>query len=180
MDFKAWKDRVWKASTRIKAYLKVFFSKLLKGKLGKNTLHGPDALSEASHQMLCTEASLSSTARSMGLAHTTLTRKLQRVSRDEVWAALSSVMDSMLGVKENLLIADFTPLEYTGKELLSLTTRSARGQLRHIALAIRAFIRLEWHRLRTGLSWYEAKTGIIREAIRTYLANPTFTLTPTA
>ena len=107
MDFKAWKDRVWKASTRIKAYLKVFFSKLLKGKLGKNTLHGPNALSEASHQMLCTEASLSSTARSRGLAHTTLPRKLQRVSRDEVWAALSSVMDSMLGVKENPLIADF-------------------------------------------------------------------------
>jgi len=129
MDFKAWKDRVWKASTRIKAYLKVFFSKLLKGKLGKNTLHGPDALSEASHQMLCTEASLSSTARSMGLAHTTLTRKLQRVSGDEVWAALSSVMDSMLGVKENLLIADFTPLEYTGKELLSLTTGTKHGDV---------------------------------------------------
>ena len=58
--------------------------------------------------------------------------------------------------------------------------RSARGQVRHIGLAIRAFLRLEWHRLRTGLSWYKAKKGIIWEAIRTYIANPIFTLNPTA
>jgi putative transposase len=58
--------------------------------------------------------------------------------------------------------------------------RFARGQVRHIGLAIRAFLRLEWHRLRTGLSWYKAKKGIIWEAIRTYLANPIFTLAPTA
>jgi len=75
MIFKALKDEVWKASTRIKAYLKEFFSNLLKGKLGKNTLYGPEVLAEAHHQMLCTEATLSSTAMSMGLAHTTLTRK---------------------------------------------------------------------------------------------------------
>lgn len=58
--------------------------------------------------------------------------------------------------------------------------RSALGQVRHIGLAIRAFIRLELHRLRTGLSWYKAKKGIIQDAIRSYLANPKFTLTPTA
>jgi len=86
-------------------------------------------LAEANHQMLCTEASLSATAQSMGLAHTTLTRKLQRVSRDEVWSALSPVVDSMLKVKENLLIADFTGLEYTGKELLSLTTGTKHGDV---------------------------------------------------
>jgi hypothetical protein len=84
-------------------------------------------LAEANHQMLCTEASLSSTAQSMGLAHTTLTRKLQRVGRDEVWNALSPVMDSMLKVKENLLIADFSHLEYAGKDLLSLTTGTKQG-----------------------------------------------------
>jgi len=58
-----------------------------------------------------------------------LTRKLQRVSRDEVWSALSPVVDSMLKVKENLLIADFTGLEYTGKELLSLTTGTKHGDV---------------------------------------------------
>lgn len=127
MDFKVWEDKFWRASGRIKAYLKEFFTRLLKGRLGRNTLYGPETMAEAHHQMLCTEASLSSTAQSMGLAHTTLTRKLQRVSRDEVWKALSSVMDSLLQVKENLLIADFTHLEYTGKDLLSLTTGTKQG-----------------------------------------------------
>jgi len=127
MDFKIWKDKAWEASTRVKTYLKAFFSRLLKGKLGRNTQYGSERLAEANHQMLFTEASLSSTAQSMGLAHTTLTRKLQRVSRDEVSDALSSVMDSMLEVKENLLIADFTSLEYAGEELLSLTTGTKQG-----------------------------------------------------
>lgn len=36
-------------------------------------------------------------------------------------------MDSMLKVKENLLIADFTRLEYAGKKLLNLTTGTKRG-----------------------------------------------------
>lgn len=115
-----WKDKVWKASTRIETYLKVFFSKLMNGKLSMNTRYGLVMLAEAHHQMLCTGVSLSSTAQSMGLAHTTLTRKLQRVSWDKVWNALSSIMDSMLKEKENLLIADFTHLEYAGKKLLNL------------------------------------------------------------
>jgi hypothetical protein len=62
-----------------------------------------------------------------------------------------------------------------------------RGQFRlevsqrnHIGLAIRAFVRLEAHRLRTGITWFEAKTGIIRSAIRLYLAHPTITLNSTA
>jgi len=118
---------LWGASTRIKTCLKDFFGGLLKGKLGKNTCYGPETLADASHQMLCTKTSLSCTAQSMELAHTTLTRKLERVSRDAVWNALSLVMDSMPEVKENLLIADFTPLEYTGKELLSYTTGTGRA-----------------------------------------------------
>ena len=54
------------------------------------------------------------------------------------------------------------------------------SQRNHIGLAIRAFVRLELHRLRTGVSWYEAKTSIIRSAIRAYLAHPTITLSSTA
>lgn len=54
------------------------------------------------------------------------------------------------------------------------------AQRNHIALAIRAFVRLEVHRLQTGISWFEAKTGIIRAAIRAYLAHPAFTLCSTA
>lgn len=50
---------------------------------------------------------------------------------------------------------------------------SQRG---HIQLALRAFVRLEAHWLQMGVSWYEAKTDIIRTAIRAYLAHPRYTL----
>ncbi len=58
--------------------------------------------------------------------------------------------------------------------------RAARAQRNHIGLAIRAFLRLEHERLRTGTSWFETKLEIIRTAIRTYLASPRHTLAPTA
>lgn len=54
------------------------------------------------------------------------------------------------------------------------------SQRNHIGLAIRAFVRLERHRLHSGVSWFEAKTRIIRSAMRQYLAHPTITLQPTA
>jgi hypothetical protein len=58
--------------------------------------------------------------------------------------------------------------------------RSANAQRNHIGLALRAFLRLEVHRLRTGVSWFEAKTAIVREAVRAYLAQPLYTQTSTA
>lgn len=56
--------------------------------------------------------------------------------------------------------------------------RAARAQRNHIGCALRAFLRLETQRLQTGRSWYEAKKQLLREAIRTYLANPTYVLHP--
>jgi putative transposase len=50
--------------------------------------------------------------------------------------------------------------------------RAARAQRNHIGLAIRAFVRLEHHRIRTGLSWFETKLSIIRPAIQHYLSHP--------
>jgi putative transposase len=58
--------------------------------------------------------------------------------------------------------------------------RSARAQVRHISFSLRAFVRLEIHRLKTGVSWYEAKSAIIRDAIRQYLAQPIYLLNSTA
>jgi len=58
--------------------------------------------------------------------------------------------------------------------------RSSRAQRNHIGLAIRAFLRLELHWLATGISWYEAKLELVRNAIRAYLAAPRFVLIPTA
>ena len=54
------------------------------------------------------------------------------------------------------------------------------SQRNHIGLAIRAFVRLEIHRLHSNISWFEAKNDIIRFAIRHYLARPTITLSSTA
>jgi putative transposase len=58
--------------------------------------------------------------------------------------------------------------------------RAARAQRNHIGCAIRAFLRLEQHRVVTGVSWWEAKTSIIRDAVRLYLAHPRYTLSSTA
>jgi putative transposase len=58
--------------------------------------------------------------------------------------------------------------------------RKAQAQRNHILFALRAFVRLELHRLQTGLSWYEAKTHIVRQAIRSYLAGPSIVLPNTA
>ena len=58
--------------------------------------------------------------------------------------------------------------------------RSSRAQRNHIGLAIRAFLRLELHWFATGVSWYEAKLALVRDAIRAYLAAPRFVVNPTA
>ncbi len=58
--------------------------------------------------------------------------------------------------------------------------RAARAQRNYIGMAIRAFVRLEWHRLRTGISWGAARAAIIRDAVRTYLDHPCYLLPATA
>ena len=58
--------------------------------------------------------------------------------------------------------------------------RAARAQRNHINLALRAFLRLESYCFVKGISWFEAQTAIIREAVRAYLAQPIFSLKPTA
>lgn len=58
--------------------------------------------------------------------------------------------------------------------------RSRRAWRNHIGFCLRAFLRLESHCYHTGISWFEAKTAIIREAVRAYIANPLYSLIPTA
>lgn len=58
--------------------------------------------------------------------------------------------------------------------------RRLRPVLNHIGLCIRAFVRLESHCYREKMSWIQAKTDIIRDAVRAYLADPRYLLTPTA
>lgn len=58
--------------------------------------------------------------------------------------------------------------------------RSRRAWRNHVGFCLRAFLRLESHCYHTGISWFEAKTAIIREAVRQYIANPRYSLIPTA
>lgn len=50
--------------------------------------------------------------------------------------------------------------------------RKARRQLNHIALVIRAFVRLELRSYKTGFSRLALKRGIVRDAVRAYLKRP--------
>jgi hypothetical protein len=54
--------------------------------------------------------------------------------------------------------------------------RSARAQRNHIGMALRAFLRLEWHFFTTGISCYEAKRRVVREAVRSYIRLPVYRL----
>ena len=64
--------------------------------------------------------------------------------------------------------------QFTGVERCQL--RSAHGQRNHIGCALRAFVRLEYHRFKTGVSWFAIKHGIVRDALRRYLAKPLYQL----
>ena len=49
-------------------------------------------------------------------------------------------------------------------------------QRAHIMMAIRAFLRFEVHRIRTGISWFETKWNIIRNAVNQFIRNPIYVL----
>ncbi len=60
--------------------------------------------------------------------------------------------------------------------------RKSQSQKVHILFSLRAFLRLEVERLSKGISWFESKRRILREAIRSYLQSPAYLLleNPTA
>ena len=68
--------------------------------------------------------------------------------------------------------------QYCGVERCQ--ARGHTAQRNHVGLAIRALLRLEWHRYSTGVSWAEAKARVIREAVRQYINRPLYVLPHTA
>jgi hypothetical protein len=58
--------------------------------------------------------------------------------------------------------------------------RSSRAWRNHIGLCLRAFLRIESHCYHKGISWIQAKTDIIRNAVRCYIANPLYSLVITS
>ena len=97
----------------------------------------------------------------------------------EYWATNDLQMDELKRIKdanEAWTIENFHRgiKQFSGIERCQ--ARSRRAQRNHIGLALRAFLRLEVHSYKSGVSWFEAKTSIIREAVRAYLVKPLFTL----
>jgi hypothetical protein len=91
-------------------------------------------------------------------------RDLERVK----WASFSWTIENYhRGIKQFCLIE-------------RAQVRSRRAWRNHIGLCLRAFLRLESHCHHNGISWFEAKATIIREAVRAYIANPLYSLIPTA
>lgn len=85
------------------------------------------------------------------------------------------------------LLADRTWLVEVYHRALKQFTGVERGQFRleraqrnHIGLAVRAYVRLEYHRWRTRLSIFNSKLDIIRTAVGFYLAHPKYCLPSTA
>ncbi len=58
--------------------------------------------------------------------------------------------------------------------------RLERAQRNHIGLALRAYLRLEYHRWRTRSSIFHSKLDILRAAVALYLAHPKYGLPSTA
>lgn len=101
----------------------------------------------------------------------------------EYWATNDSGMDELRRIKYAKYAWTIENYHRGIKQFCNVEraqVRAGRAQRNHIGLALRAFLRLEVHCYHNGDSWFEAKTSIIREAVRGYLAKPLYTLNPTA
>ena len=93
------------------------------------------------------------------------------------WATNNLTMDEL----ERIRLSDFswTIEEYHRglKQFCGIERcqcRIAKAQRNHICLAIRTFLRFEIFSLKSGHSWSEAKTSIIRDAVRAYISVPVY------
>ena len=101
----------------------------------------------------------------------------------EYWATNNLSMDELFRLKYAELSWSIEEYHRGIKQLVGVErclARTAIAQRNHIGLALRAFLRIERHCFLTGISWFEAKASIIRQAVRAYLAQPIYTLNPTA
>jgi putative transposase len=97
----------------------------------------------------------------------------------ESWATNDLAMDA--GVRQHYAEVSFAIenyhrdlKQYCGTEKCQV--RSGRAQRNHIGLSLRAFLRLEWPFFTTGVSAFEAKMRLVRDAVRSDLLQPFITL----
>lgn len=132
------------------------------------------------------EVEISASGRVVWLEGYGLVRVFKTVATDgdvEVWATNKVEMSEMQRVRWAGFAWTIETYHRGIKQFCGIEraqVRSRRAWRNHITLCLRAFLRLESHCYHTGLSWFEAKTAIIREAVRSYIANPRYSLIPTA
>ena len=73
-------------------------------------------------------------------------------------------------------MSDLMRLKYAELSWMIETCHRGVKQFCGIELAVRAFLRIKCHCFVKGISWFEVKTSIIRNAVRAYLAKPIYTL----
>ena len=101
----------------------------------------------------------------------------------EYWATCDLLMNELFRLKYAELSWAIEQYHRGIKQFVGVErciARKAVVQRNHIGLALRAFLRIERHRFLTGVSWFEAKASIIRDAVRAYLAQPIYILNSTA
>lgn len=101
----------------------------------------------------------------------------------EYWATNKTEMDSLERVKWANFAWTIENYHRGVKQYCLIEraqVRSGRAWRNHIRLCLRAFLRLESHCYHMGRTWFEAKTAIIRDAVRSYLAHPRYLLITTA
>lgn len=110
-------------------------------------------------------------------------RTVDRHGNAEYWATNRLDMTET----HRQLYADRAWLVETYHRALKQFTGIERGQFRleraqrnYMGLALRAYVRLEYHRWHVRVSLFHAKLDIIREAVRLYLAHPSYRLPSTA
>jgi hypothetical protein len=100
--------------------------------------------------------------------------------KTEYWATNDLEMDEGTRLKyaeQRWVIEEYHRTVKQGCGIEKSQVRKARAQRNHIGYAIRAFVRFECYRLRTGIGAVQAKLSLVREALRTYLAKPCFQIT---
>jgi hypothetical protein len=113
-------------------------------------------------------------------------RVFKAVSRDgdvEYWATNDLAMDELRRLELAERCWSVEEYHRALKQCCNVErcqARSARAQRNHIGMAIRAFVRLSWHFYTTGVSWYEAKARVVREAVRAYRSRPLYKTPVTA
>ena len=85
--------------------------------------------------------------------------EMDEVNRDKLGGYSWKIEEYHRGIKQ-----------FCGVE--SCQARISKAQRAHIMFSLRAFLRLEVERLKRGISWFEFKRRIIRDAIRGYIKFP--------